>query len=180
MDTPLLSPFLNTHKRIIQKFVAQVLVCDGTNNKLIEKQNAQTAVAVVIFSKSWRVHARYPMMHTKMYNYSYSIYKTTKPEIFCLFWTVFLKKTIFVFILSIFCCVFLFYILKQKRDELFALKPFWWRKYVLQSFFIFSSIARLLIQKKNKMICCTIKKTTYAGRWMILNQNGKFMKKIEI
>lgn len=47
MDT-----FLNTHKRIIQKFVAQVLVCDGTNNKLIEKQNAQTAVAVVIFSKS--------------------------------------------------------------------------------------------------------------------------------
>lgn len=97
----------------------------------------------------------------KMYNYSYSIYKTTKPEIFCLFWTVFLKKTIFVFILSIFCCVFLFYILKQKRDELFALKPFWWRKYVLQSFFIFPSIARLLIQKENKMICCTIKKTTY-------------------
>lgn len=116
----------------------------------------------------------------KMYNYSYSIYKTTKPEIFCLFWTVFLKKTFFVFILSIFCCVFLFYILKQKRDELLALKPFWWRKYVLQSFFIFSSIARLLIQKENKMICCTIKKTTYAGRWMILNQNGKFMKKIEI
>lgn len=52
MNTPLLSRFLNTHKRIIQKFVAQVLVCDGTNNKLIEKQNAQTAVAVVIFSKS--------------------------------------------------------------------------------------------------------------------------------
>lgn len=102
----------------------------------------------------------------KMYNYSYSIYKTTKPEIFCLFWTVFLKKTFFVFILSIFCCVFLFYILKQKRDELFALKPFWWRKYVLQSFFIFSSIARLLIQKENKMICCTIKKPhTLVDEW---------------
>lgn len=54
MDTPLLSPFLNTHTRIIQKFLAQVLVCDGTNNKLhvIEKQNAKTAVAVVIFSKN--------------------------------------------------------------------------------------------------------------------------------
>lgn len=143
MDTPLLSPFLNTHKRIIQKFVAQVLVCDGTNNKLIEKQNAQTAVAVVIFSKSWRVHARYPMMHTKnVYNYSYSIYKTTKPEIFCLFWTVFLKKTIFVFILSIFCCVFLFYILKQKRDELFCTKTLLMKKICfakLLHFFIYCS-----------------------------------------
>lgn len=37
---------------MIQKFVAQVLVWDGTNHRLIEKQNAQTAVSVVIFSKS--------------------------------------------------------------------------------------------------------------------------------
>lgn len=103
-----------------------------------------------------------------IYNCSYYIYRTTKQESFCLFWRVFLKKTIFVFIFIKICCVFLFYVLKHKRYELFWTKTPMIKKICfgkLLQFFIYWSSFNLTWNKNNLLYSKNI--CWYAGRWMM-------------
>lgn len=96
-----------------------------------------------------------------IHNCSYSIYRTTKQESLCLFWRVFLKKTIFVFIFIKICCVFLLYVLKHKRDELLWTKTPMIKKICFGKLLQFLSIGHLLIWHEIKTTCCIVK--TYAG-----------------